>query len=69
MLRSINTRTEHRCAICQHWYNPTNSAIRPIRPKNAICEYDDKAIIYCQKMRLDKPYNRCYQDYIGKIKA
>ena len=67
MLRTINIRTDHRCAFCQHWYAPTNSAIRPIRPKNAVWEYDDKATNYCQKMRLDRPANRCCKDFAGKI--
>ena len=67
MKRTISIRVDHRCAFCQHWYDPTNSTIRPIRPQNGVWEYDDRAMNYCQKMRLDRPANRCCKDFAGKI--
>ena len=67
MRRAINIRVDHRCAFCQHWYDPTNAAIKPIRPKNAVWEYDDTAVNYCQKMRLDRKADRCCKDFTGKI--
>jgi len=29
---TINVKTNKKCAICQHWYDPTNSAITPKTP-------------------------------------
>lgn len=67
MLRAINIRVDHRCAFCQHWYDPTNSVIRPIRPQNAVWEYDDQPMRYCQKQRRDSKASRCCQYFAGKI--
>ena len=33
-----NRASMRKCAFCQHWYDPANSAIRLQRPK--IWEYD-----------------------------
>ena len=67
MKRTISIRVDHCCAFCQHWYDPMNSAIRPIRPQNAVWEYDEQEVRYCQKMRLDRKADRCCKDFAGKI--
>jgi len=35
------------CAFCVHWYDPTNSAIKPIYPASNHWEFDNKAESYC----------------------
>ena len=43
-----------RCAFCRHWYDPTNSAIRPHKPRVGIWEYDHDCKNYCSVTNLDK---------------
>ena len=36
-----------KCAFCRHWYDPTNSAIRPKAPGIGIWEYDERRREMC----------------------
>lgn len=29
----IGTQASHKCAFCKNWYDPTNSAIKPVAPQ------------------------------------
>jgi len=37
----INIKTVKKCALCKHWYDPTNSAIAPKSPKIGLWEIKD----------------------------
>ena len=36
-----------KCAFCRHWYDPTNSAITPVKAK--MWEYDQSKTSVCRK--------------------
>ena len=44
----------HKCAFCKHWYDPTNSHIRPKNQRTQLWEYDEKAKSYCDVKRVEK---------------
>lgn len=44
-----NSKSKKICAFCKHWYDPTNSAIKPHAPKLNIWIYDDKVEKMCMK--------------------
>ena len=37
---NINHKGSGKCAFCKHWYDPTNSAIRPKAPQIGLWEFD-----------------------------
>ena len=44
----------HKCAFCKHWYDPTNSHIRPKNQRTQLWEFDEKAKSYCDVKRVEK---------------
>ena len=67
MLRAINIRVDHRCAFCQHWYDPTNSAIKPQNVVGGFWLFDDKAWNICKVYGAKKPAGAGCSKYICKI--
>ena len=45
-MKSIDVRYNKRCAFCKYWYDPSNSAIKPVNPKNHSWEYDEIKSMY-----------------------
>lgn len=43
-----------QCAFCKHWYDPSNSHIRPIDIRRQLWEYDETAKSYCDLKRIEK---------------
>ena len=37
----VNIKNIKKCAICKHWYDPTNSAISPRAPQIGLWEIKD----------------------------
>ena len=36
-----------RCAFCKHWFDPTCSAIEPVKPRIGLWHYDNTAVRRC----------------------
>ena len=36
-----------KCAFCKHWFDPTCSAIEPVRPSIGLWHYDNNVIKRC----------------------
>lgn len=49
MFTSTNVRGTKKCAFCIHWYDPTNSYIRPKNPLVNQWEFDFNAKCQCIK--------------------
>ena len=47
MWKTESSRVARNCAFCQHWYDPTNAAIRP--KQGVFWEYDTEATNKCLK--------------------
>lgn len=43
-LKSFSGR---RCAFCKHWFDPSGSAIMPIKPNLGLWKYDNTAVRRC----------------------
>ena len=61
-----NNRMGH-CAFCKHWYDPTNSAIRPKNIKAGMWEFDDKAENPCQKTGQKRKASMTCKDFVCKV--
>lgn len=48
-MKRVDVRYSKRCAFCKHWYDPSNSAIRPVNPKIGSWEYDEAKSSQCMK--------------------
>ena len=46
---TINIRKTRYCAICRHWYDPTNQYIEPINPALDMWEIERGAKCKCMK--------------------
>ena len=46
-MQTVNIKTVKKCAFCKHWYDPTNSAIKPL-PGNW-WEFDREKEARCMK--------------------
>lgn len=51
---SINGARFAHCAFCVHWYDPTNSAIRPLAPKLGRWEFDNTKSCFCAIHKINK---------------
>lgn len=51
MLANERNSSIKKCAFCKHWYDPTNSAIRPCSGKG-IWEYDGSIRNKCREKNL-----------------
>ena len=49
---SLNSKMR-KCAFCRHWYDPTNSCIRPKAPNIGIWEYDNRVKRMCLKRNTE----------------
>ncbi len=67
--RIINVKVEKKCAICKHWYDPTNSAITPKNPRLnmwIINNTNQKAL--CMKRNYETTANAfCSRDFESKL--
>ena len=55
-----NLKTQKFCAFCKHWYDPTNSNIRPTNPRLSLWEFDSTAKCMCMKRNHEmKGGERC----------
>ena len=43
----VNIKNHKFCVICKHWYDPTNSALKPKSPSIGLWEYDNTAKNVC----------------------
>jgi len=63
MMATTNVRSQagrKKCAFCRHWYDPTNSHIRPKAPASGFWEYDNNAREMCLLTNLQRPsYTNC----------
>ena len=53
-MRRAAVRSCRLCAFCEHWYDPGNSAIKPLQPALNQWIYDETAKSYCT-LRTGKP--------------
>lgn len=51
MLANEKNSSIRRCAFCKHWYDPTNSAIRPKGGKD-MWEYDTSVRNKCREKNI-----------------
>lgn len=65
----INIKTVKKCALCKHWYDPTNSAIAPKSPKIGLWEIKDiNQKCLCIKKNIQMSSNAfCSSDYECKL--
>ena len=48
------------CAFCKHWFDPTCSAIEPVRPSIGLWHYDNTAVKRCgMDGMLHKSFGSC----------
>jgi len=49
-----------RCAFCKHWFDPSGSAIMPVKPNLGLWRYDNAAIRRCAKDGMEhKGFGTC----------
>ena len=60
-----NRASMRKCAFCQHWYDPANSAIKLQRPK--IWEYDLQAKNICRQKNVKTLAFSACAKFISKI--
>lgn len=53
MFTSTSVKTGKKCAFCKHWYDPTNSYIRPKNPLVNQWEFDFNAKCQCLKRGVE----------------
>ena len=57
---TTNINMVKNCAFCKYWYDPTNSAIKPVAAHQNMWAYEDRALRKCIKTNTDKPaYASC----------
>ena len=44
---NIRNTSSKKCAFCKHWYDVTNSAIKPKSPQIGVWQYDTNAKEMC----------------------
>ena len=54
------------CAFCKYWYDPTNSAIRPLKNRGA-WEYDTTIKCKCRLMNVDKAAQTSCRKFESKL--
>ena len=47
----INITQTKKCALCTHWYDPSNACIKPKSPRIGIWMIDNQASCYCDVKR------------------
>ena len=64
---NIKNSSSKKCAFCKHWYDVTNSAIKPKAPQAGFWEYDEKAKNTCLLTGLTKGSNCSCGEYECKL--
>ena len=60
-MHNINIKHAKLCALCSHWYDPTNSAVQPVSPTINLWAIDDKCerkMCSLKKMKM-RPMSSC----------
>ena len=64
----INIKHTKKCAFCQYWYDPTNSAIAPKSPAIGLWEIRDvNQTCLCQKKNINMPANAFCGSFVCKL--
>ena len=65
----INVKFSKRCALCKHWYDPTNSAIAPKAAIIGLWEIKDiNQKSTCLKKNIEMPANAfCSSEFDSKL--
>lgn len=63
----INIKSGKVCAFCEHWYDPTNSAISPRNIASNFWNYDRDAKNTCALTNLPKQGGGCCPKYRCKL--
>ena len=68
LFQLVNIQKARKCAFCKHWYDPTNSAIKPKSPRLGIWEIDANQKRMCLKKNLQTlAHNGTCRDYECKL--
>lgn len=65
----VNIKNARKCALCQHWYDPTNSAIAPKSPAIGLWEIKDtNQKCMCLKRNFEMPAGAfCSNGFLKKL--
>lgn len=65
----VNVKFMKKCAFCEHWYDPTNSAITPKSPAIGLWQIKDiNQKCLCTKKNIQMPANAfCSNDFESKL--
>lgn len=65
----VNARAESikKCAFCRHWYDPTNSAIRPRSAAVGLWEFDPTVTKPCAVRPGERKAFYCCPDFACKL--
>lgn len=66
-LVNLRSSASKKCAFCQNWYDPTNSAIRPKAPAVGMWEFNPRAKAMCLKKNIELPAFHFCQYFARKI--
>ena len=66
-MKTVNIKSVKKCAFCKHWYDSTNSAIKPRNPKINQWEYNDKAKCMCLQKNYDMSADAFCGDFELKL--
>lgn len=66
---TVNIKQGKKCALCKHWYDPTNSAIEPKAPNIGLWKIKDiNQKCMCLKKNIQTPAGAfCGKDFVSKI--
>lgn len=62
---NITNVSKRKCAFCQHWYDPTNAAIR--LKTNIFWEFDEKKKNRCLHYNTERPAFASCQHFEFKL--
>ena len=65
----VNAKAESikKCAFCRHWYDPTNSAIRPRSAAVGLWEFDPAVTKPCAVRPGERKAFYCCPDFACKL--
>ena len=64
---TVNITQCKKCALCKHWYDPTNAHIQPKSPRINLWTIDERASCYCEIKRHDMHGNQFCSEYTCKL--
>lgn len=50
---TVNVTQSKKCALCTHWYDPSNAHVQPKSPRINMWTIDDNASCYCDVKQHD----------------